>query len=100
MTTRNIKSDKMKKINDSLSFRLVFFLVLLIAAQGCKKEGVKEDGSAKEKTMASASGSDPLPSWNDTKVKKDITAYIEDVTNSQSPNFIPVKDRIATFDND
>jgi len=43
---------------------------------------------------------DPLPSWNETKHKKDIIAFVEQVTKEDSPNFIPVAERIATFDND
>ena len=42
---------------------------------------------------------DPLPSWNDVAVKKAIIAYVTKVTDSSSPDFIPVIDRIATFDN-
>ncbi|OBQ52256.1 haloacid dehalogenase [Tamlana sp. s12] len=43
---------------------------------------------------------DPLPSWNDGATKEAITSYIKDVITSGSPNFIPISDRIATFDND
>lgn len=43
---------------------------------------------------------DYLASWNDNATKKAIISYVEDVTNPQSPNFIPVPERIATFDND
>jgi len=50
-------------------------------------------------TLAHAQ-SDPLPSWNDTAPKKAIAAFIEKVTKSGSPDFVPVDDRIATFDND
>ncbi len=43
---------------------------------------------------------DPLPSWNDTAPKKAIVAFVEEVTRPGSPNFVPVEERIATFDND
>lgn len=43
---------------------------------------------------------DPLPSWNDGATKQAILAYVQDVTNTESSNFIPVSERIATFDND
>ena len=43
---------------------------------------------------------DPLPSWNDVKSKQNIIAYVEDVTNENSLNFIPISERISTFDND
>jgi len=43
---------------------------------------------------------DPLPSWNDTGPKKAIIAFVEKVTKEGSPDFVPVPERIATFDND
>jgi len=43
---------------------------------------------------------DPLPSWNEGETKTAIITYVRAVTESNSPDFIPVKDRIATFDND
>jgi hypothetical protein len=43
---------------------------------------------------------DPLPSWNDTASKKAIVAFVERVTKEGSPDFVPVAERIAVFDND
>jgi phosphoserine phosphatase len=43
---------------------------------------------------------DPLPSWNGGKAKQAIIAFIEKVTKPGSPDFVPVPERIATFDND
>ncbi len=43
---------------------------------------------------------DPLPSWNDVASKNNIIAYVNEVTNPENKTFIPIKDRIATFDND
>ncbi len=43
---------------------------------------------------------DPLPSWNDTAPRKAIIAFLERVTKEGSPDFVPVPERIATFDND
>ena len=43
---------------------------------------------------------DPLPSWNDGPAKTAITAFVETVTKEGSPDFVPVPERIATFDND
>ena len=43
---------------------------------------------------------DPLPSWNQTSTKLSIINYVEDITNTESENFIAIEDRIATFDND
>ena len=47
-----------------------------------------------------AHGDDSLPSWNDTASKKAIVAFVERVTKEGSPDFVPVAERIATFDND
>ncbi len=47
-----------------------------------------------------AFAADPLPSWNDTGSKKAIVAFVEKVTQEGSPDFVPVAERIATFDND
>jgi len=43
---------------------------------------------------------DPLPSWNDTAPKKAIIAFVEKVTKDGGADFVPVDQRIATFDND
>ena len=43
---------------------------------------------------------DPLPSWNEGASKANILKYVKQSTESNSPDFIPVKDRIAVFDND
>jgi phosphoglycolate phosphatase-like HAD superfamily hydrolase len=47
-----------------------------------------------------ALAADSLPSWNDTGPKKSIVTFVEQVTREGSPNFVPVGERIATFDND
>ena len=44
--------------------------------------------------------SDPLPSWNDGTTKQAITAFVARVTAEGRPDFVPVDQRIATFDND
>jgi phosphoserine phosphatase len=43
---------------------------------------------------------DPLPSWNDGESKKTIVNFIKTTTDSANSNFIPVEERIATFDQD
>lgn len=42
---------------------------------------------------------DPLPSWNDGATKKSITDFVAKVT-ARGADFVPVDQRIATFDND
>jgi hypothetical protein len=47
-----------------------------------------------------AMAQDPLPSWNDRTAKKSIMSFVDKVTKNGSPDFVPVAERIATFDND
>ncbi len=47
-----------------------------------------------------AFASDPLPSWNDGPAKQGIVTFVEKVTTPGSPDFVPLPERIATFDND
>jgi len=43
---------------------------------------------------------DALPSWNDGQAKASIVHFVEQVTETGSPNFVPPAERIAVFDND
>lgn len=43
---------------------------------------------------------DPLPSWNEGPAKQAIVSFVTDVTREGAPDFIPVSERVATFDND
>jgi hypothetical protein len=49
---------------------------------------------------AAAAAADPLPSWNEGASKQAIVTFVEKVTTPGSPGFVPVAERIATFDND
>jgi phosphoglycolate phosphatase-like HAD superfamily hydrolase len=51
-------------------------------------------------TTTIARAADPLPSWNDGPAKQSIITFVEKVTKEGSPDFVPVAERIATFDND
>tara|TARA_R100000027_G_scaffold52103_2_gene40812 strand:- start:40656 stop:41675 length:1020 start_codon:yes stop_codon:yes gene_type:complete len=43
---------------------------------------------------------DPLPSWNDGETKAAIIEFVEAVSTEDSPDFVPIPERVATFDND
>jgi len=43
---------------------------------------------------------DPLPSWNDGASKQAITDFVARVTQQGGADFVPLAERIATFDND
>jgi len=70
----------------------IFFSFIFMSCETSIKE--------KQDTNAITTELDPLPSWNEVTSKSNIIAYVSGVTNSESENFIPIKDLIATFDND
>lgn len=72
-------------------FSIVAIFILL---SGCK------DATHKEAQTLAVQNENPLPSWNEGPTRQAIISYVNDVTDSLSPDFIPVADRIATFDND
>lgn len=84
----------MKRLITYNSFILIFFVLL----SSCTQQSGKENKSGK--TTTASVKNDPLPSWNKGAVKTSIIAYVKDVTNPNSKNFINKADRIATFDND
>ena len=43
---------------------------------------------------------DPLPSWNDGAAKQAILDFIAAATDEGNDGFVPIADRIATFDQD
>jgi phosphoglycolate phosphatase-like HAD superfamily hydrolase len=43
---------------------------------------------------------DPLPAWNDGTAKQALVGFVARVTTQGSPDYVPVPERIATFDND
>ena len=47
-----------------------------------------------------AQAADPLPSWNSGPAKQSIVNFVNRVTTTGSRDFVPVAERIATFDND
>lgn len=50
--------------------------------------------------VALGQGADPLPSWNEGATKQAILDFVSAVTREDSPDFVPLPQRIATFDND
>lgn len=50
--------------------------------------------------MTATARADTLPSWREGEVKSAITTWLTRITTPGSPDFIPISDRIAVFDND
>ena len=51
-------------------------------------------------THVAVAADDPLPSWNDGAAKRAIVDFVQRVTTSGGQDFVPERERIATFDND
>ena len=51
-------------------------------------------------TTEQGTQADPLRSWNDGAARRAIIAFVGRVTKQGGPDFVPVPERIATFDND
>lgn len=64
------------------------FLSLLVGCVACSN------------TQHTPTTPDPLPSWNAGANKSAIMQFVDTVTDQNSPGFVPVVKRIATFDND
>lgn len=69
----------------------LFFVFLLVSA-------LAMGGCATQPVMPTAA--DPLSSWNPGTSRNAIISFVEAVTDPSSPDFVPLADRIAVFDND
>ena len=78
--------------------KYIVLATIVLTALACKNETsttVEENNTNNEVVEI-----DPLPSWNDGDTKTAILDFVELTTTEGSEGFIPIKDRIATFDND
>lgn len=75
--------------------RIFLFFVLGVFLLGCEK-GAKQEEVQRQKDE----NINVLPSWNEGAPKNAIVDFVTKTTTVGSPDFIPVRDRIATFDND
>ncbi len=59
-------------------------------------------GAAASVSVAGAASaqSDPLPSWNDGPAKEAIVKFVHATIDAAGPSFVPLAERIATFDQD
>jgi hypothetical protein len=82
--------------------RLIAVLGFAMLASACTSD--PRTGAKPQTTppvpLGTASASEPLSSWNEGPAKKAIRDFVARVTKDGSPDFVPVPERIATFDND
>jgi len=72
-------------------------LVFVLWTAAC---GGSAQPAAQPQASATAAQSDALPSWNDGVSKRSIVDFVNRVTREGGPDWVPVPERIATFDND
>src|SRR5262245_44486694 len=86
----NKRQHNTQRVISILPFGLLFGLLFGAALGFCPANPAMAQGVQR----------DPLPSWNDGAAKRGILNFVARVTEEGGPDFIPVADRIATFDND
>jgi len=70
-------------------------LILLAASVGLTSCADRPDDSSTEVAAAAT-----LPSWNEGAARQTILDFVARVTEPSSPDYVPVPERIAVFDND
>lgn len=73
------------------------FIILYLSAliiSGCGQANQNQD-KTEDKANTSI-----LPSWNEGPIKTAIIQFVNEVTTVGGPNYVPPKERIATFDQD
>jgi len=97
--THTVKTNNLRQFSNALAAVIVFCFVFSCNSSADKTTDT-DSGAKSSDTNKTADSEDPLPSWNEGAVKSSIVDYVTTVTKEGSPDFIPVSDRIATFDND
>ncbi|HVW05500.1 MAG TPA: HAD family hydrolase [Vicinamibacterales bacterium] len=75
--------------------RRLLVLLIVVAMPACSRPSSPPAASA-----AATASVDVLASWNDGAARRAIVAFVDRVTKAGGPDFVPVSERIATFDND
>jgi phosphoglycolate phosphatase-like HAD superfamily hydrolase len=82
-----------------ISMRRQFAIAsLIVFAAGCTAPAPHK--LAQAPVADSTVAVNPLPSWNDDSSRQRIVDFVHHVTTPGDPGFVPVPERIATFDND
>lgn len=90
----------MKRIINSIVSTILVFSITLALPQLSFAKDVNKSQSYLEKSGL-LDKADALSLWNNNaKAKKELTSFMKAITNKNSKDFIPIKDRIAVFDFD
>ena len=94
---------KKNSIKKPLIIALTAIAGILITSCGSKGGDSSTSTSVSGATSSEQTSShseDVLTLWNDGEALDTLVDFVQDVTNTASSNYIPVEDRIATFDMD
>jgi len=72
---------------------LLLFVIIIASLSSCNQPSTEVAQEPKTDV-------DPLPSWNEGPSKNAIIEFVKKTTTKDTPDFIPIADRIACFDND
>ena len=86
----------MKKTN---TLKSAFYLSLFTVLISCN-DNTQQTTTQTESKVSNAVKDDPLPSWKEGALKQSIISFVTTAADTGSKGFIPVANRIATFDND
>ena len=75
------------------------FTAFAFKARAVEVYQLGEFGTA-QKLLWTSAPADTLPSWNEGPAKKSIIDFVAKVTKEGGQDFVPISERIATFDND
>ncbi|KAB1067778.1 haloacid dehalogenase-like hydrolase [Tamlana haliotis] len=81
------------------TLQLIILAFVLTIVSSCSSK-VEKENTVSTEAETPKEVKDPLPSWQEGPTKEAIKSYVTNVTAKGSSNFIPVADRIGTFDND
>lgn len=75
-------------------------LVIALLLTSCAKSTAPATSGPAVATAGATVAADPLPSWNEGAARQSIVEFVNRVTTEGGPDFVPVTERVAVFDND
>lgn len=86
---------------EAITIVLIILIVVVGSIYTIAVNPVKPQQTTEAAKVFKAGREDPLSYWTDeSETKKQLTAFMEAITDPNSPDFIPVENRVATFDLD
>jgi len=98
LTSCRACSRSTKRAGSYCARSIVAFAAILTLCGACVVVSCSKDDD--NKTVVTPASKEYFTLWNQCEALTALQDYVKDVTNPTSANFIPVEDRIATFDMD